>query len=121
MCSVITRTTKTRHAGFLNLDRHGVPIHDEYPVRAVYGMVEGQISEQFFVLQKYLKSPQVKLALKNSTLVHILKATAVLEFTYVLQVAEALLNPWGEDDDDFETNVLIDRNLAAGFSDYFLN
>lgn len=31
-----------------------------------------------------------------------------------LKVAEALLNPWGEDDDDFETNVLIDRNLAMG-------
>ncbi|RCN36290.1 Bestrophin [Ancylostoma caninum] len=33
--------------------------------------------------------------------------------TYFL-VAEALLNPWGLDDDDFETNVLIDRNLAMG-------
>ncbi|EYC27088.1 hypothetical protein Y032_0009g518 [Ancylostoma ceylanicum] len=31
-----------------------------------------------------------------------------------LKVAEALLNPWGLDDDDFETNVLIDRNLAMG-------
>ncbi|KAK5974620.1 hypothetical protein GCK32_009948 [Trichostrongylus colubriformis] len=35
-------------------------------------------------------------------------------FTAEIQVAEALLNPWGEDDDDFETNVLIDRNLAMG-------
>ncbi|CAJ0599964.1 unnamed protein product [Cylicocyclus nassatus] len=31
-----------------------------------------------------------------------------------LKVAEALLNPWGLDDDDFETNTLIDRNLAMG-------
>ncbi|ETN71467.1 hypothetical protein NECAME_19321 [Necator americanus] len=31
-----------------------------------------------------------------------------------LKVAEALLNPWGLDDDDFETNMLIDRNLAMG-------
>ncbi|CAI5445361.1 unnamed protein product [Caenorhabditis angaria] len=31
-----------------------------------------------------------------------------------LKVAEGLLNPWGEDDDDFETNMLIDRNLAMG-------
>ncbi|PIO58030.1 hypothetical protein TELCIR_20545, partial [Teladorsagia circumcincta] len=33
------------------------------------------------------------------------------------KVAEGLLNPWGEDDDDFETNVLIDRNLAVRFFD----
>ncbi|EGT33561.1 hypothetical protein CAEBREN_08664 [Caenorhabditis brenneri] len=31
-----------------------------------------------------------------------------------LKVGEGLLNPWGEDDDDFETNMLIDRNLAMG-------
>ncbi|KAF8357760.1 best-18 [Pristionchus pacificus] len=31
-----------------------------------------------------------------------------------LKVGEQLLNPWGEDDDDFETNMLVDRNLAMG-------
>lgn len=30
-----------------------------------------------------------------------------------MKVAEALLNPLGEDDDDFECNFLIDKNIAV--------
>ncbi|KAK6022697.1 hypothetical protein OSTOST_11593 [Ostertagia ostertagi] len=33
-----------------------------------------------------------------------------------MKVAEALLNPLGEDDDDFECNFLIDKNIATGLA-----
>jgi len=42
----------------------------------------------------------------------------ILEFLFYfgwMKVAESLINPFGEDDDDFETNYIIDRNLKIGF------
>ncbi|RCN45966.1 hypothetical protein ANCCAN_08002 [Ancylostoma caninum] len=43
----------------------------------------------------------------------------ILQFLFFvawMKVAEALLNPLGEDDDDFECNFLIDRNIAIGMA-----
>ncbi len=41
--------------------------------------------------------------------------TMIQFFVYFgwMQVAEALLNPLGEDDDDLECNYVIDKNLAV--------
>ncbi|KAK5979053.1 Bestrophin [Trichostrongylus colubriformis] len=43
----------------------------------------------------------------------------ILQFIFLvgwMKVAEALLNPLGEDDDDFECNFLIDKNIATGLA-----
>ncbi|KHJ76871.1 hypothetical protein OESDEN_23509, partial [Oesophagostomum dentatum] len=44
---------------------------------------------------------------------------SILQFIFFMgwmKVAEVLLNPLGEDDDDFECNYILDRNLEVGLN-----
>ena len=41
---------------------------------------------------------------------------SVIQFVFYmgwLKIAETVLNPFGEDDDDWETNALLDRNITV--------
>lgn len=48
---------------------------------------------------------------------HWFPLTSIIQFFFYMawtKVAMVLINPFGEDDDDFETNALIDRNFKIG-------
>ena len=52
------------------------------------------------------------------TIDYVIPVFTILQFIFYfgwLKVAEALMNPYGEDDDDFDMNWLVDRNLQVGY------
>uniref|UniRef100_A0A914S1J3 Bestrophin homolog n=1 Tax=Parascaris equorum TaxID=6256 RepID=A0A914S1J3_PAREQ len=66
------------------------------------------ISRQFIITERD--------APNKSTIDLTLPFMTMMEFLILvgwMKVAEGLLNPFGEDDDDFECNFLLDKNLAV--------
>uniref|UniRef100_A0A0R3S180 Bestrophin homolog n=1 Tax=Elaeophora elaphi TaxID=1147741 RepID=A0A0R3S180_9BILA len=66
------------------------------------------ISRQFIITERD--------APNKSNVDLILPCVTMMEFIIFygwMKVAEGLLNPFGEDDDDFESNFLLDKNLAV--------
>ncbi|CAG9533424.1 unnamed protein product [Cercopithifilaria johnstoni] len=66
------------------------------------------ISQQFIVNNKTTTNDL-------DLIVPIMTMIEFVFFTGWLKVAQALLNPFGNDDDDFQCNYLIDKNLATSF------
>ena len=77
---------------------------------AVYSfLLSTLMGRQFLDPQKNYKGHEIDLVVPWFTFLQF--------FFYMgwLKVAEALINPFGEDDDDFETNWIIDRNLQVSY------
>lgn len=55
---------------------------------------------------------------KNGKAIDLIPFLIILQFIFYmgwLKVAETLMNPFGEDDDDFEVSGIIDRNLVTSY------
>lgn len=55
---------------------------------------------------------------KNGKAIDLIPFLIILQFIFYmgwLKVAETLMNPFGEDDDDFEVSGMIDRNLVTSY------
>uniref|UniRef100_A0A5S6QU19 Bestrophin homolog n=1 Tax=Trichuris muris TaxID=70415 RepID=A0A5S6QU19_TRIMR len=84
---------------------------DWVPVPLVYTQVVTIAVYSFFCL--CLLSRQFSLDAGNLECINV-PFFVILEFIFyigLLKVAQVLLNPFGEDDDDFELNYIIDRNM----------
>ncbi|KAJ1372056.1 hypothetical protein KIN20_034116 [Parelaphostrongylus tenuis] len=93
-------------------------LFDWVPVPLVYTQVVHLAVYSYFLVALFGRQYLDRDAVKKSINIYVPIMT-ILQFTFIvgwLKVAEVLLNPLGEDDDDFECNWIIDRNLQLGFS-----
>uniref|UniRef100_H0WV80 Bestrophin n=1 Tax=Otolemur garnettii TaxID=30611 RepID=H0WV80_OTOGA len=83
---------------------------------AVYSFFALSLVGRQFVEPEEPLEPGQEPALAVGDLDMYVPLTTLLQFFFYagwLKVAEQIINPFGEDDDDFETNQLIDRNLQV--------
>lgn len=102
---------RTSCGSLLNYDWVNVPlVYTQVVTLATYAWVLSTLmGRQFLDPEKKLPGHEVDIYVPVFTLLQL--------FFYLgwLKVAEALINPYGEDDDDFECNWLIDRNIKVSF------
>ncbi|XP_063236462.1 uncharacterized protein LOC134538846 isoform X2 [Bacillus rossius redtenbacheri] len=97
--------------GMLNYDWISIPlVYTQVVTLAVYMYFMATLmGNQFLDTTKHYPKHEVDLVVPVFTF---------LQFCFYmgwLKVAESLVNPFGEDDDDFELNWLVDRNLQVSY------
>uniref|UniRef100_A0A7I4YQJ0 Bestrophin homolog n=1 Tax=Haemonchus contortus TaxID=6289 RepID=A0A7I4YQJ0_HAECO len=93
---------------------------DWVPIPIAYPQVVFLAVRVYFVICTVSRQFILSADAKNRSAVDLfVPFMTILQFIFFvgwMKVAEALLNPLGEDDDDFECNFLIDQNIANGLS-----
>lgn len=94
---------------------------DTISVPLVYTQVVTLAVYSFFMTsvmgQQWIENKQTVEGFVNTIDLYFPIFTTLQFFFYMgwLKVAESLINPFGEDDDDFEVNWMIDRNLQVSY------
>ncbi|MFH4973902.1 hypothetical protein AB6A40_000611 [Gnathostoma spinigerum] len=92
--------------------------YDWVPVPLAYSQVVILAVRLYFFLCLVIRQNVLESAAKKPTIVDLgIPFMTLMQFIFYMgwmKVAEALLNPLGEDEDDLELNYVIDRNLDVG-------
>ncbi|XP_017841284.2 bestrophin-4 [Drosophila busckii] len=94
--------------------------YDWVSVPLVYTQVVTLATYTYFLCsvigQQWIDVPET--GTRDNVVVRFFPILTVLQFFFYmgwLKVAESLINPFGDDDDDFELNWMIDRNLTVAY------
>uniref|UniRef100_A0A7I4YQI3 Bestrophin homolog n=1 Tax=Haemonchus contortus TaxID=6289 RepID=A0A7I4YQI3_HAECO len=92
--------------------------YDWVPIPIAYPQVVFLAVRSYFIICLVSRQFLIGEGAPNGSTVDIyVPVMTILQFIFFvawMKVAEALLNPLGEDDDDFECNFLINRNITVG-------
>uniref|UniRef100_A0A7E4WC07 Bestrophin homolog n=1 Tax=Panagrellus redivivus TaxID=6233 RepID=A0A7E4WC07_PANRE len=97
-------------------------LFDWVPVPLVYTQVVNLAVRSYFFVALFGRQYVINTerTLPNASVIDLyIPIMTILQFLFYMgwmKVAEVLLNPLGDDDDDFECNWVIDRNLQVGLS-----
>ncbi|CEF60457.1 Bestrophin/UPF0187 family-containing protein [Strongyloides ratti] len=93
-------------------DLQGLLCYDWVPVPLSYPQIVYLVVRVYFIISVFARQ-----GVDRDRIDHYVPFMTILEFLFItgwVKVAEALLNPFGEDDDDFETFWFLERNLSKG-------
>uniref|UniRef100_A0A0K0FHV7 Bestrophin homolog n=1 Tax=Strongyloides venezuelensis TaxID=75913 RepID=A0A0K0FHV7_STRVS len=93
-------------------DLQALLCYDWVPVPLSYPQIVYLCVRVYFIISVFARQ-----GTDSDRIDHYVPFMTILEFLFItgwVKVAEALLNPFGEDDDDFETFWLLERNLSKG-------